>query len=99
MKVELRRVGVEEKQTLWRLLQLYLHDFTEFEPCDIGSDGEYEYPYFDNYWTDDDRHPLFILADGKLAGFVLICGYTVLPENEAGLSIGEFFVMRAYAGK
>jgi predicted acetyltransferase len=26
----------------------------------------------------------------------MLCGYTVLPENEASMSIAEFFVMRCY---
>lgn len=96
MKVELKRIRKEEKSTLWRLLQLYLYDFTEVEPCDIGEDGEFNYPYFDNYWSDSDRHPFYIMVDGKIAGFVLIGGWTVLPENEEAISIAEFFVMRVY---
>ncbi|MFH2054765.1 MAG: GNAT family N-acetyltransferase [bacterium] len=96
MKVELRAIPETEKGVLWRLMQLYLYDFTEVEPCDVETSGEYEYPYFDNYWTDPDRHPFFIEVDGKLAGFVLICGWTALPENESGRSIAEFFVMRRY---
>ena len=96
MRVELRPVPQSEKSTLWRLMQLYLYDFTEFEPCDIGRDGEYKYPYFDNYWTEPGRHAFYIMVEGQIAGFVLLCGWTVLPENKSGMSIAEFFVMRRY---
>jgi predicted acetyltransferase len=96
VKIELVRVPVEGKERLWRLLQLYLYDFTEFEPRDVGIDGTYAYPYFDSYWEEPDRHPFLILVDGETAGLVLICGWTVLPENRDGRSIGEFFIMRSY---
>lgn len=96
MKVELRNVPESAKSIQWRLLQLYLYDFSELEPCDIGANGEYEYPYFDSYWTAPDRSAFFIEVDGHLAGFVMLCGYTVLPENESGMSIAEFFVMRRF---
>jgi predicted acetyltransferase len=45
--------------------------------------------YFDHYWTDPDRHPLFIRVDSRLAGFALVAAGE--PHDMA-----EFFVMRKY---
>lgn len=92
--ITIERVSLEDKPILWRLLQLYLYDFTQYEPEDINAQGEYDYPYFDAYWEEPERHPLFIRVDGKLAGFVLV---RQMPESEDNrFSIAEFFVMHAY---
>ena len=87
---------MEEKAVLGRLLQLYLHDFSEFDGADVGAEGLFEYRYFDAYWEEEDRAPFLILADGVPAGFVLVNTHTYsFPDGEAR-SIAEFFVMRKY---
>ena len=93
MNVELRRVACEDKPVLQNLLQLYLHDYTEFgDDDDVDESGRFNYPYLDLYWTEPERRAFFIRADGKLAGFVLVReGLGDEPH-----SIAEFFVMRKY---
>jgi predicted acetyltransferase len=90
MRVEVVPVSIEDKAVLRNLMELYLYDFSEFEPMDVDDHGLFGYRYLDHYWTDDGRRPLLIRADGKLAGFVL------LREREGAHVVSEFFVMRAY---
>ena len=71
--VVLKRVPIEEKPLLWKLLQEYLnlepfrgaHHFKDEE-------GNWKYPYFDGYWTKETRHPFFIYYQDELAGFVMV---------------------------
>ncbi len=85
--VSIRKAELADKPTLWRLLQLYLHDFSEFLHTDVGPSGEFEYPYFDAYWSELGRVPFLIEAHGSLAGFALVRGG--VPND-----LAEFFVLR-----
>ena len=93
MDVELRRAACEDKPALQNLLQLYLHDYTEFgDDDDVDESGRFDYPHLDLYWTEPERHPFLIRADGKLAGLVLVRA----GVGDEPTSIAEFFVMRKY---
>ena len=78
-----------DKAVLSRLLQLYLHDFSEFEGTDVGPHGEFDYRYFDNYWTESERHPFLIEVSGATAGFAFVRAGS--PHDMA-----EFFILRKY---
>ena len=89
-----------QRDTLANLFQLYTYDFTEqwagLDRGEVGEDGLFDaYPYLDSYWSDPDRHPYLIRADGHIAGFVLINGFSHsgLPVDFA---VAEFFVMRKH---
>ena len=89
-----------QRDTLANLIQLYTYDFTEqwagLERGEVGEDGRFDdYPYLDSYWSDPDRHPYLIRADGQIAGFVLVNAFSHsgLPVDFA---IAEFFVMRKH---
>ncbi len=97
MNVELKRVRAEEKEVLFRLLQLYLYDFTEFADFQLNEKGLYGYKYFDSYFEEPDRHPFFILAEGKIAGFALVNRHCVRLKE--GWSVAEFFVLKQYRRK
>jgi predicted acetyltransferase len=57
-----------DKPIIERMIQLYLHDMTEFNPFPIGRDGLYEYDYLDRFW----QRPFVLYNDGELAGFALV---------------------------
>ena len=78
-----------ERPVLRRLLQLYLHDLSEFARTDVDDDGEYDYAYLDNYWTNPERHPFLIRVSGRWAGFALV---RACPHWD----MAEFFVVRKY---
>ena len=70
-------VASADKLILSRMMQLYLHDFSEFanvgEPYgEIGDDAVFYYPHFDRNWSEKGREPLLIKVAGHIAGFALI---------------------------
>jgi predicted acetyltransferase len=92
-QVMLEPVAFEQKAILRRLLQLYLHDMSEFTADDMDEHGEFGYRYFDHYWAPDageERHPLLIRAGNAIAGFALV--RRVGDEWQ----MAEFFVMRRF---
>ncbi len=99
MKVKLKKVHPEDKEVLYRLLELYQYDFSQFDLRDLNSHGLYGYKYFDHYWTEEGRHPFFITVDDQLAGFVLVSDFCYLCEPGEANSISEFFVMKKYRRK
>ncbi len=70
--------SVAERPVLGRLLQLYLHDFSEYAAVDssygeVDEDGLFAYPLgLDRYWQEPGRVPLLIHVDGHIAGFLLL---------------------------
>jgi predicted acetyltransferase len=93
MNVDLRPAEFPEKPILQHLMQLYLHDFSEFDGADVNELGLYEYIYLDAYWQEPERLPFLIRVDGKLAGFAL-----VRQLAESCFDLAEFFIMRRYRG-
>ena len=89
LNVEVVEATIGDKAVLSRLLELYQHDFSEFEPADVDERGLYGYRYLDDYWTEPARHPFLFRADGKWAGFALV-------RAGAPHDMAEFFVMRRY---
>lgn len=96
MIVQIRKASVDQKPILERLMQMYLHDFSEIDPCDVNDDGIFQYKYFDHYWTEPDRIPFLIYVENKIAGFVLINDHSHIFNDRATHVIAEFFVMRKY---
>lgn len=84
-----------------RLLQLYLHDFSELAPRhsiygEVGADGLFPYPPgLDSYWQEPDREPLLIRADGAVAGFMLLHRWSAL-DRPVDRAVAEFFVLRKH---
>lgn len=94
MDIEVTQIAVEDKHILANLLELYLHDLSEFDGQEVGRDGRYGYAYMNDYWREADRHPYFIRANGRLAGFALV---RVVPDGGARQAqMAEFFVLRKY---
>jgi predicted acetyltransferase len=91
MTLEIQRASVSDKYILRNLMELCLHDFSEYENSDVDEHGLFGYPYLDHYWTEPERHPFLIKVMGKLAGFVLV--WEIDSETH---SVAEFFVMRKY---
>jgi predicted acetyltransferase len=91
--VTVRKVPIEEKPLLWKLLQEYLslepfrgaHHFKDDE-------GSWKYPYFDLYWEKETRHPFFIYYNNELAGFVMV--RELIPKELC--SIAELYVFKQF---
>jgi predicted acetyltransferase len=99
-EVTLEVAGPDRREALANLFQFYTYDFTEQwsdqARGELSEQGLFpDYPYLDAYWTEPGRTPYLIRADGHLAGFVLLNGYSHsgLPLDHA---VAEFFVVRKH---
>ncbi len=95
MPIQLQPAQVEDKPVLQHLLQLYLHDCSEFNRKNIDEHGLFDYPYLDYYWTEPGRYPFLVRVEGKLAGFVLV-RQLELDAAEPLWQMAEFFILRKY---
>jgi predicted acetyltransferase len=96
MNVQVTPAGPDERERLVTLLQLYLYDFSEILPLDVGDDGRFAAPSLDPWWSEPRRYPFLLRVDDKLAGFALVHGRSRLTGDEAVCDMSEFFVMRRY---
>jgi len=97
---EVHRASLDDKPLLANLMQLFLHDFSEFttdqsDAGDIDENGLFEYKYFDAYWQEENREPLLIRFQKRPIGFALINNWSAL-NRRADYSVAEFFVLRKY---
>jgi predicted acetyltransferase len=89
----------EERAALASLMQLYIHDFSEFwagtPQGELQDDGLFwNYP-LEGYWGEPGRLPLLIRRDGHLAGFALINAVTH-SGRDADRNMAEFFIVRKH---
>lgn len=100
--MELIKVSFEKKAILRNLMELYQYDMSQFEDDsdnDVNKYGLFDYKYLDHYWTEEGRHPFFVMKSGKLAGFVLVREITEAVNKSQKFSIAEFFILRKYRGQ
>jgi len=93
MYVGLELVPDYDKPILANLLQLYLHDSTDFRDLELTRHGTYGYRWLDHYFTEPGREAYFITVDDALAGFALARNDV---EPEGAWNISEFFVVRTH---
>jgi len=96
MNIQIVPAKESQKSILQQLMELYSYDFSEFAHDDVNEHGLYGYSYLDHYWTDETRHPFFIIVDGHYAGFVLVTKHCIYTADSTAHNISEFFVMRKY---
>ena len=99
--VSLIEATVAQRPLLERLLQLYLHDFSERVPRDmpwgeVDEGGLFAYPpTLDPYWREPGHVLLLIRGEGRVAGFVLLNRRSVL-DHPVDRAVAEFFVLRKH---
>ena len=99
-RVSLERGQPSQRETLANLVQLYIHDFSEFlstkRKLSVEEDGRFaDLLRLEDYWTEADRSVWFIRAGGELAGFALLNARSHC-ERPVDFNMGEFFVMRTF---
>lgn len=96
MKIYLSEVKKEEKEILYRLLQFSLFEESSTDLNEMNEKAFFEYKWFENYFTDNDRNAFFIKEEktNKLLGFVMINEY--VQRFTKGHSIAEFMVIPKY---
>ncbi len=92
-KITLVLIKFEQKQIVWKILQDYLQELSQFGRQKKNEKGEYPYQYFDSYWEDNKRYPFFIMIDNEIAGFIFVNNHSVLSEDNNLHAIGEFYIL------
>jgi predicted acetyltransferase len=95
-RVQLVEATPADEATLANLLELYVHEFSDFLSIDIGPDGRFGYPSLSRYWSDLGKRPFLVKVSGSLAGFVLVQQGSQVSGSDSVWDIAEFFVLRGY---
>lgn len=96
-EIELIPASQEQEAVLANLLELYIHDFSEFHHAsEIGEDGRFGYTPLAQYWHDPARLAFLIRTAGKLAGFAFVIRGTGASAGDPAWDIAEFFILRRY---
>ncbi len=91
MKYEIMNVKPAEKEKLYNLLQYALYDSSQYIDNNINEDCIFEYRWFDNYFTDNNRKAYFIKSENSYIGMVMVNEH--LKFNKSGKCIAEFLIM------
>lgn len=96
MDIMLEKVVLSKKDILFRLLQYSLFEESINDKNNMGEDALFAYPWFENYFSEDNREAYFIREQKteKLLGFVMVNTY--MQKSAAGHSIAEFMVLPIY---
>ncbi|OYX51341.1 MAG: hypothetical protein B7Y90_01580 [Alphaproteobacteria bacterium 32-64-14] len=99
-RIHLERAEPSQRETLANLVQLYIHDFSEFLTAQrklaVEEDGRFaDLLRLEDYWREPDRSVWFIRAGGQLAGFALL-NRNSHCDRPLDFNMGEFFVMRTF---
>ena len=86
----------QQQPVIANLLELYIHDFSEFLPFELSADGTFGYPGLSLYWSAPGRYPFLVKVDGHWAGLVLVKLEPPTPTNDPTWDIAEFFIVRGY---
>ena len=93
-RIEVRLAHTAERLVVRHMMELYQHDFSEFDGTDLDEHGQYGYYDLDCFWINPTFSAFVIKVDEKWAGFVLVNDEVIDPDNSA--TIVEFFVLRKY---
>ena len=87
-------VPASKKEDMRKMLYEYLTELSQFDP-DIKFDesGTPIYKWFDCYWEDKDRFPIYLIIDGKVAGLALI-----REMDNMEYDFAEFYVEPQFRG-
>jgi predicted acetyltransferase len=88
--------GPEQEPVLANLLELYVHEFSEFRDIEIGSDGRFGYSRLPLYWSEAGRYPFLVRVNGTLAGLILVKRGSEVSGDATVFDMAEFFILRGY---
>lgn len=96
--IRLKKVGKKDKELLFSINQKYLYEMTNFYDDEMDENGNYGYGHFDEYFTDPLREAYFIYSDEILAGFAMICPYT-MTGRKPDYTMAEFTIFPSFRRK
>jgi predicted acetyltransferase len=94
--IEIVPALLAQKPILANLLELYAHDFSEFVELQLGADGRFGYKYLPLYWTESDRYPFLVIANGHFAGFAFVRRGSEFSCDTDVWDMAEFFIVRGW---
>jgi predicted acetyltransferase len=91
--------AMDRRATVENLFQFYVHDFAEFwetRRVDFAVDGRFPtYAPLAAYWSEPGAEPLLVMANGQLAGFVLINRRSHSGQR-CDFNMDDFWIARHY---
>ncbi len=93
--VILKEVKAKDRELLWNINQKYLYEMTLYYSDDMDENGNYQYGYFDAYFTESERKAYFIFEGENIVGFVMINTYSYLGHEPDNV-IAEFTIFPSY---
>lgn len=96
MEIILEKVELKNKEVLFRLLQYSLFEESATDLNEMNEEAVFEYKWFDNYFTDEDRVAYFMKSDNKLLGFVMVNKHLEKIQSDNAHSIAEFMIIPKY---
>ena len=96
MQIELIPTTAEQRSLIANLYQYYAYESSDWEEEEVEADGRFyiHEPHLQRYWNEPDWSASLILADGFIAGFLLI-ERSELPGLDA-LELADLFILRKY---
>ena len=94
--VEVIAASPEQEPVLANMLELYIHDFSEFMDLKLGPNGRFGYQHLPAYWKESNRYPFLVMADGHLAGFVFVRGGSAISDDIDVWDMAAFFIVRGF---
>ena len=81
-----------KKEEMRKYLYEYLTELSQFDPdIKFNSEGTPIYKWFDCYWEDKERYPIYFKVDEKVAGIALI-----RELDDMLYDFAEFYVLPEY---
>ena len=96
--LRLQPVRREDHDLLYNINQKYLYEMTNFYDDPMDANGNYEYGYFEAYFTEPERKALFLYNDQTLIGFAMLCPYSHFDAHPDHV-MAEFTVFPAFRRK
>jgi predicted acetyltransferase len=89
-------IAKDQISVLRNLFELYVYDFSQQLPFELGPSGRFEVSLGDEWWTKGDHFPFFIRSaeQGKLLGFALVRQGSRVSDAPDVMDVAEFFVVR-----
>lgn len=89
-RVEVRPASESDRAWVEDRLDDYLRELTQYREGRAGPASAAEYPFLSYYFTEPDRFPFTIRADGRPTGFALVRRITTDDDTE--MQVAEFYI-------
>ena len=92
--VKVTRAEQSDRLAIRNMIELYLHDLSEFDLEDVENNGLFGFYFLDYFWHKPNYSAFVFRVNEKYAGFALVNDRVVFTESEQWMA--QFFVLRKY---